>query len=459
MANVLKINDTSLSVDILYGVFTLADGGWEIEIADDPVWETFALIGKGTDAEIRAEHNRIEILKERANRYLGDMKESTPVYLTVAGEGESTKQAIVLDIQFKYNSDSNIGPLLGANAEDDDTVVLATLAVLRAPYFEGGSVYAGGGSSIDTGGGKANMISPGGTVDGRLSMFNLVANFGPLMTFTKYWIGIRRARYGTSSFDPTWEAEAGTNVIADTTDVADAACSGGNKVQIAFSTSAALAERFYIKVGDVLGSNYTHMIGEYLVLGRVKLDAGTTEVRVQLRQGWMAGRNLNEIVGDTYLSAVQDANLVNWNLVELGRFTIPGTGIRDGWLPNTGVRYYGVSVYAERLSVAGNIQIDELILIPTDGLAVLTDCAATTDGGGIYIYTSPLNEQLAVGDKVTLGTVGTSYSINFALSNWAVPVDSTSVLVVAAQEATAHTLSKNLDVNWESYARWRAFRT
>lgn len=459
----LKITDGTTTIDLINGPFMLADAGWEAESSDEVVWDTITCLVRGTADEIRAEQNRIDKLAIQAQRYFYDIKENTAVLLKVAGEGEDAKQVVVIDIRAKYHSDSNMTPLLVANAADGDTLQMVTLAVLHTPYFEPDldlvSYSAQAVGNVSDLGGTWEIGDAGGTLDQRIASFVISDDSSPSYEHNKFWIGIRRLRYGTADFQPVWEVEAASEGT-DTTGGIDATASSGFSATCNFGTTTTLAERLQFLVEQFSTGQPADMIGEYLVLGRVKLSSAATEVHIQLKQGHLAYGTLTQVAGDTYLSAVTDSNLTNWNLVELGHIQIPTTGNRESIANEaTGLSWFGLSLLAERMSASGSLVIDCLVLIPTDYYFTATDCRVGAGIDELQLITSNLNEQIALGSTPNSGALGgvRHYSVNFSFNNWFYPADG-GILVIAGQKTAQHDLSQTLDLSIELCPRWPLFR-
>lgn len=458
MAKVLQITDGTSTVDLLTGTFKLADAGWLAQQSDNPVWETFTCFAQGTDAAIRTEQDKLDKLSEVAYNYVKDILEKTPVYLRVQSEGETVRRAVVLNIAVSYGADSNISALLGANMVSSQTGTLVTIAVYRTPYFEQESANVTSTTGLTANGGFWVPAGSGaGVIPQRISKF-VVSSSTATSALYKMWIGIRRIRNGSANFKCLWECETGTMHIADTTTQADATASGSSKVQITYATSATLARRFTLvwQTGGGGGTTDDDILGEYLVLGRVKLSSASTEVRILLKHGWLGLSYDQEIAGDTYLSAVQDSNLTNWNLVELGRVKLPPTGNRDGIGEATAdIAYVSLNIWSERMSASGNLDMDYILLVPTDHLLYLEQTYAWASGGKTNVYTSPLNEQIALSrvSEPSGAIVNTIGSYN----NWYYPSGG-GIVVVAAQEKTRHQLGFTLDVTLNLVPRYKLFK-
>lgn len=458
MAKILQITDGTDTLDLLAGVFRLADAGWQAQQSDVPTWETFTLIGSGTDAQIRSEQDKIDRLAEVAYNYVKDILEKTPVYLRIQSEGETVRRAVVMNMATQYGTESNVSALLGANSTSSNTVILLTLAVYRTPAFEPESATTKSTTGISTSGGKwIPPTSNAGVLDQRIATATFSSTTATAALY-KMWIGIRKVRLGLTDLQSLWECENGTMISADTTTAADATASNSSKVQCTFATTAALAKRFTLFWQSAATGGTTptdDIIGEYLVLGRVKLSSSSTEVRILLKHGWQGLSYDREIAGDTYLSAVQNSNLTNWNLIELGRVKLPPTGNRDGIGEAAGdIPYIGLNVWAERMSASGTLDMDCFILIPTDYLLYLEQCYVWASGGPTKIYTSPLNEQYALSRT---GSTGAIINTLGSFNNWFYPAGG-GALIIAAQELGQHTLGWTVDITLDLYPRYKIYK-
>lgn len=449
MAQTLKITDGTTEIDFLASTLFAVGEGWQsAESGLEPVWETFDLAGNITDANLRTAQSNLEKLFRQARRYIDNPVENNPVWLYFSSEGESAKRALVLDGSSRISASGRSSPLLGAGG------TLMSLAIKRAPFYENTSGTAIANSGVSTLGGSWAVGSASGDVDSRISELKVTTS-ATVVTLTELWVGLRDVRNGTTGFISVWEAEAGVNDV-DAADAADAGASGGNRVTISFATVAGMAQRFSVRWFDVQTvGNWDDLAGDYLVLGRFKLDAITTEVRMQLRSGW-AGSTLGaDVVSDVYFSAVDDNTLTNYQLHPLGRVSIPPTGNRDGVM-NTNLKNYMMQIHAERLSGSGALHFDCLALVPAERLAYINyGNINAASGGYVGMYSGPDDLEYAVMNTATAGLIG---QVEFLLENWGYPVGG-GLLVVAAQENGSHTLNKTVDLAGTIYPRWRLYRT
>jgi hypothetical protein len=191
-------------------------------------------------------------------------------------------------------------------------------------------------------------------------------------------------------------------------------------------------------------------VGEYLVLLRCKVDDDTTQVGIQLKHGWTGLGGKEVTVGTTYIDG-QDG----WELVELGKVSIPPTGNRDSWA-TTGnkVQDYSIVIAAERISDAGTLDLDCIILIPSKHMIYIDGADTGVSGGIVYIENAPDGTRyiLAKTQADRYGAVEYSFS-----DTWEYPVGG-GLLVIAAQTASTHDLTDTAALAISLVPRWHTFR-
>lgn len=447
MAKTLQITDGTTTVDLLTGNLDLAANGWSTKTASDGegIWEVFEIVSNASDADLRTAKADFDTLIEQARVYRQKPYESVPVVLKWQSEGETARQALVLDGESEILADDIYSPLLGLTGGG----ALIRLAVKRHPSWELLSAQTSGSDDVSTlGGSFAISITDNGTAPGRIS--SLLIDDGPVTALNKIWCGIRPTRLGTAGFISVWEAENGTN-FTDAADTVDATASDGNQVTIDFATTTTLAKRFTLRWGQVAGGNYDDIIGRYLVLGRVKLSSAATEVAVQLRHGFAGSAAYEAIVGTTYLSAVDNTALTNWNLVELGVVDIPPTGNRSGIVSSTMDDYF-LLLYAEQLAGA-SLLFDCFVLIPAEHMVTAKGALVDSNVNSLLNYfTGPDDFQTAVGVQAA----GLNYNCEFSFENWEFPIAG-GLLVFAGQAQSLHALSQDVDLLLSIVPRFKSF--
>jgi hypothetical protein len=362
----------------------------------------------------------------------------------MASEGESSRRSRVHAITTETAGDGVFTPMLGRSS------ARVSIAVQHDALWEDTGPTVISTTGVSTTGGVWVISNDAGSMAQRLRELIITSTWAGYLS--KFWIGIRNLREGSSGFVPLWEAENGTNIL-DATDVSDATASGAYNVTIDFATSAAMAKRFTLRWGQVMGSNMHHIIGRYLVLARVKLSSGTTEVAVDLRHGWGGFAGMESSAGITYLSAVTDSNLTSWNLVPLGTVQIPTTGNRED-VAAAEVDNYMLSLFAERLSGSGSLLVDCFILIPAEHLAVINGASVGNAAGPLELYSPPGDEPYALGKTAAAGLYG---NVEYSFENWNYPLGG-GILVLAAQAAGSHSLSVTCNLDGELMPRWRGYR-
>lgn len=446
MAKTLQITNGTITVDLLAGYLDLAANGWSTKTASDGegIWEIFEVVANATDANLRSAKADFDELIEQARVYRQKLYQSVPVLLKWQSEGETSKQALVLDGESEILADEIYSPLLGLTGGG----ALLRLAVKRHPSWEIATQTSGADNVSTLGGSFSISLTKNGTAPGRIA--SLLIDNGPVTAQDNIWCGLRPTRLGTAGFISVWEAEDGTNFI-DAADAADVTASDGNRVTISFATTQSLAKRFTLRWGQVTGSNYDDIIGRYLVLGRVKLSSASTEVAVQLRHGFAGSTAFETIVGTTYLSAVDKPALTDWNLVELGVVDIPPTGNRSG-IVSASMDDYFLLLYAERLAGA-SLYFDCFVLIPAEHLFTAKGAIVSSDAGTLLeVYTGPDDFQTAVGVQ----GAGLNYNCEFGFENWHFPIDG-GLLVYAGQANGLHSLSQDIDLLLTIAPRFKTF--
>jgi hypothetical protein len=245
-----------------------------------------------------------------------------------------------------------------------------------------------------------------------------------------------------------WEAEAGTNVT-DATDTADGTARGSSKVRISFATNDTLAARFSLSWSQVASSNFDDLIGEYLVLARMKVDAVGTEVNVQLRDGW-GNADESGIVGGVYISGQ-----TNWQMYELGHVIIPPTGNRDASASTSDViKYYRLNLWAERISASGNLDVDCFVLIPSEHFFYVDKCSLGGTTGDLIIFTGPDGYQFIV--QVGSGSVW--QNVRYSLNNWKYPLGGGLLVVCYDLTSGGSTLTGTVTMAASIYTRYETFK-
>ncbi|MHC4195809.1 MAG: hypothetical protein ACYSQZ_07680 [Planctomycetota bacterium] len=119
MAASFYISDGTNTVYFIGGSseLKLGAGGWNTEsISEEFIWETIELISDNTDATVRAEKKKLDLLLYKARLFNSNPLSSVPVWLYFNADGESAKRSLVLDGSTKILSDNIYSPLMGVDS-------------------------------------------------------------------------------------------------------------------------------------------------------------------------------------------------------------------------------------------------------------------------------------------------------------------------------------------------------
>lgn len=463
--------DAAGKVDLLQGPLKLTWGGYhpktsiqKSQYAQRPygvgpkflhfgqVLETIRLGGQGAPADLQRGAVAIERAIEHARQYYEDpvlhlgrwlewMADGEPE----SSSGEGSKRAFIYGGNLALTMPSDFrGGFLDAEA-------WATLILHRHPFFENPTVNTITDDLVDSFGGEVDITGEAGnmgTAPARIARLRL----SPLLNdFNDYWCGVRPAREGISDFDPIWEAEDGTIVDTDdTSSGADGTASGGNKLTTTFNTDAGLIERSTVRLDQaVTVTNWDHFMGRYLVLLRAKVT-GSAVCGIQMRYGYSSAPTSQQ--EEVFISNTA------WQLIELGEMQIPPHVYRNQ-LGSAGVdvRHTTISLWHERISGAGSLEVDAFCLIPAEHLVTVRGMSPqATLTPKVFIFTFPYDEQICTIDDNE--DDWPLMSAEWTARDWYLPTDP-GIVVCAAQEATGHVLAHVLQVQIQYIPRWRLYRT
>lgn len=443
MAEVLQLYDGSSFIDLLTGDLILEYEGLSIKSGRDRMWETINLVSGSSDAAVRTAQENVDKFIEKARLFDANQVKADPIWWYWQSEGESAKRAVVFDGETELLSR---GPFNTAIRPGNGSTLRLTLK--RFHEWEAASVTNKTASSLSALGGISPIGIIGGSSPGRITNMRLTT--GVPDTITRYWAGIQPYHNGSVAYVPLWELENGT-LLTDASVVGDAGASGGNLVRVSFSTFSGMAPRVHIKPSDITGTNFDAFAGRFLVLLRCRVNAGTTEVAVQLRDGWGGQIESTEtIVSTQYISGQTP-----WRLIELGEIQIPTTGDREGIATDvTGViANSSVAIWAERISGSGTLDIDAIGLCPSEHMISVFYGGTVPNLGGPLMFTSPIDEQYAVMD---IG--GVWGHTEYSFTNWFYPIIG-GHLVLFGEDNGSSKLGKTLDFDMDIYPRWKTFRT
>jgi hypothetical protein len=389
--------------------------------------ETLELIGEGTDTALITAATDIERLLEYARLYHSDPLRYYSVWLEANTPNESPRRSLLYGGKLQYRSDVGLSPLI------DNEALRATVSMTRHPFWENVAVTTvqPPAATLSCTGGQWLIGGPSGIAPGRIAITSIVgAVGGPVDTI---WAGIRPKYRGMTGFISLWELELGT-AGTDTAVNVEATASAGSEMLTTFVTTT-LVERCSITIAQLGAGTTEHFFGRYLVLLRYRMSAAGTQCGIQMKSGygWSTTPAENE---EIYV-----ATGTAWRLAELGEIQIPPegeTGLMMGPLSSFQIR-----LFVEQLA-AGNIELDALILIPSDHSLSVTRCAGST-----VVVTREDDELLPyplAGDT------------ECAARDWYMPTED-CLLVLAGEQAAAHVLTDIVAPTLYYHPRWPSYRT
>ena len=316
------------------------------------------------------------------------------------------------------------------------------LGLERLPWWEDttGESYSPG--AMDYGGETKEVGNTVGDVPSRIAWMSLASASGDL---DEFWLGFRTNRLVSdrTNFKQKWECEAGTMLIADTT-------AGGTYTTTTFATDATMASRFYVKTSDIT-VNYSDQRGQFIVLMRAQLSAGSTTTRVRLLDGYSTTvsnlRRQNRVVIDS----------TEWKLYSLGTIQIPPLA---GLTTSDMFKSYGLLLQAERTAGAGSLRCDKFILIPiSEGALYASNVAMTTSNhvGRIRITPDGTVNGRTYSDAACTDIIMSMAPRPQGPYSFTLPVNN-GLAVFAGQGATSHVEADHVELTFYWLHRWRTLR-
>lgn len=431
----------STTFDIWTGVFKLRGGGWQTRRAGERVVETFNLVAEGTDSAIIAAENTFEDLMDLCEKFHGDTLRSVSIWLEANATSETARRSLVYAGELVPAMFANLTPLLGKSG------AFYQMALTRHAAWEGVTAGTDSEANVSSLGGTWVMGDEGGTLDGRLAALTVTGRNGAGGPIHKFWVGIRPLYEGTSTFAAKWECESGTNAT-DAADAVDATCSGGNKVTVDFATVATMEKRLHMAVTTFI-STPKHAVGRYLILLRGSVTAGV--VALQMRTGFSGGENFTPHK-TIFISNTTD------ELIELGEVQFPPMGYRAQVVSDDTLDQFQIQFWAERISGAGSLDLDCIILIPSEHMFYVSGDAIeyAVLGNETQLLTFENDEHLALHlEGIPTGIIPYA-SLDYAATNWKFPVGG-GLLVFAGQRDGEQVIADAVNLDYEVYPRWRTY--
>lgn len=369
----------------------------------------------------------LDAIGEAVRLYHRDPGTINAYYLKEKAEGESDNRlGLLYDLRIMPSANQGFTYLQNLNQSRFE------LVIIRGPW-ESDSARTTLTATNLAAGGKIT-IAEAGTLPGRIARVKLEPGSGMgtgAAARYAHWMGIRPTYWGISSFDPEWDLSAGT-FGADTSQTS-------GTVTISFATQVAMVPRVTLTLGDIVGSNYNHFIGEYtLVASYLSTGGGSTRFAIQI-----AGDGVDSDV--IYVASTGSVN----TLLELGTIRIPSYPIRDQAIDLSDI---GIVLSAQLVASTGTLKFTKLYAIPNRHFCYTEGALDSADSTGyVELHMFPEDEPMQVNSDGSVESFGQP-----RLVNWEVPAEGGVFVYVGGNLDGG--IGGGVDVELDIVDRWDGYR-
>lgn len=406
------------------------------------VIESFDVVMNGTESVIAANIEMLGSLQHSCRLFFSDPTSEESVWWLLHSGTEAAKWALVYDIQYSANIDRGINPTVPSGT------IVYTVTVERSDVYEKFTHDTGPTISGLSGFGGIyvipwNLYKVAG-MGGYMSKVTISAPSSLTTALYRVWMGIRPFYSDadseiTAGFDATLEVEAGTAVLGSYVNDANASPAGtsSNCLEVT-SVPASIGEAWNMILQQANATYYNLYQGEYLVLGRVKVNAGTTGV--QLRWGRKAASSAFENLQNNEMVYVSNTD---WRLIELGSVRWPSMGAQ-----NWSMDLYNeiMRVYIQQIAgTTTSFKLDALVLIPSKYMVKLNKTNIIyTNTGKQYLFKREDGKDTAIAE------ISSHYSHipDATFVNWFIP-PADGFIVFAAERETVHNLGDTVNMTYD----------
>lgn len=428
----IQLTDGTPEFDFLSGptgnLFLIIGSRTTIRRPDNMWEERVILIGKGTQSLTVNIEWTLGLIGSRVRNYANDPNfVSDRYWLAEKAEGESdNRRALLYDVEILPSDRRGFMRLQNLGMSYYEMVMVRDEWESTSPR----TAIA----QADMAAGDKKTIPARGTLPGRIDRVLLEpgASIGTGAAATaRHWLGIRPTYHGTTGFISEWDWTAGTMG-------ADASVVSGN-VEIDFGTVTAMVPRVTLKLSDIVGSNYDHFVGEYLLLMSIEVGGGgSTRVAMQVSGD---GVSSEPIYSGSTASLSQ--------IFEVGTIRIPDKSIRD---VNVSLADVEIVFSAELIASISTITIDKVYAVPAKHFCYLEGSLDSAQASGyVELRMHPEGEPLQINSDGSAVGFG-----NPIIVNWAVPVEGGIFVYVGG--APQGTIAGGVDLTLDIVDRWEGYR-
>lgn len=417
---------------------------------DGTVTETFQLGLTGTDTTLRTAIELLHRITKHVEEYFEDSTQINSFWLRAYSNGETAKQALIYGFAATPVEEAAMTPLLGRGQQ------VMQIAIVRDEAWE-----TIGSATLDfrtvNCKGSFDELDPVdtstvyGSLDGRIN--RTIMKTGPSgASLYRLWCGIQpfystvTAARVSAHFHPIWEAEKGTALSGSFVNDATANPAGTSSNCLAVTTVPASLTRVFVT--DVLDhadsvNDMDVFLGEWYILGRIKVDAGT--VGVQLRPG------VYNSLATAYTEKTNELVYVSntsWRLIDLGRCRFPIYGVQPNTV--TGISSHTLAVYLQQISgTTTSFKLDYLLLVPARSFVKAYKAYVDNTEGTIFYIREDGKEDCLL--EFEDGRPEATFI------NWEMPRNG-GFYVMAAERETSHELTDTITLQFETFLRFRGHR-
>jgi hypothetical protein len=449
MAVELKLYTPALSTSIYDNVFKV-DSTWINNVAEgfDLVDEEIILYtNESAVATIEGEVVDINHILSIARKFLKEEVFSDYGALQITLDNSKIVESLIYDGRLIKTN------MVGAEFPTLTGPVPWTLLIKRHPLFEDSSPSsfpASGPDSLSVYGGHYDFTGgnvAGGDEPARIARLSIQRDSGSL-EISDAWVGFKTYdkadETNIADFNPVLShtAVGGTG----TSSIPNASRYNNETMQCSFSSGDPMEYRCYAGLSPG-SSNHPIMRGRYLALIAARVSSGTCAIQLKAAYTTMTSDQHVDV------GPIVKIDSTTFDIYPLGYLQIPP------FFPVTTTSLHPTSnlifpIWVERLTGSGALDWDNIVLIPTDHIAVVNDIAYTA-ALHCHIVTRQDDKTFQYG-----GSWGTpAFPGSLSVKNWGLPPRATTMVVVTDEAGVNVSEDDRLDLSNATYhTRWRNFR-
>lgn len=329
------------------------------------------------------------------------------------------------------------------------------IGITRTPFWEDPYPYPSttDKTAINSIGGQAVLSETiNGDVPARLARIDFESS---ATIYDHFWLGWRTSRFGTTAnFVSVWSLKDGSGGT-DTNTAADSSAYSGTKLRCTFGSTATLVERCYMTVLQASPSHPADQRGTLTVLLRAKMSDSSV-ARVRMRGGWFNTEDGS--MNSPLTRSRQVISGTDWNYYELGTLTLPPFRFYNSIVA---LNNFAIALDAERISGAGSLDLDCLVMIPSDeGMLRIVGASTINSFTNLSLtaVTPPSFEHYGLMIIDAFGSI-TYDNASISQINWSLPANGEAPRLIGAGSGNSISAkSTTFDMSYTYIPRYRTLR-